>query len=425
MAEAPELHPLDQIAAFDGPTRQKLADYWITSAEEYITTARSSNAQYGSGLKALAALLFQNDDARARALFDAAMAVAPAASSFEVMAEMDVGDGLLMDGLQDLEASSFAPPTNLPTEVEPPKGLPAPANQGKRNSCVAFSLAAIYQALSGDPTDLSEQFLYWACKSKDNIAGDVGTNPALAMQIMQETGICTEAAWPYDDTVRNENPGHGPPPAQAVEEAKLRRITGAKQVPGKDFRQLKASLAAGKGLLIGMPIWEYWTSAWQARGIGRMRRNLPGERKGGGHAMAVLGYRDDPTVPGGGYFVVRNSWGDTWAKDNPDGAGYCHMPYKLIYEQCLVAFEIDGVIKPGGSGPVGGATGAAKATLSKGKRTLGSSAEDDEQGSLYGDLRELQGRLGALMSIHDAVRDEMKEIQKRLNSLINREENNR
>jgi hypothetical protein len=64
--------------------------------------------------------------------------------------------------------------------------------------------------------------------------------------------------------------------------------------------------------------------------------------------------------------------------------------------------------------------------LSKGKRTLGSSAEgDDDTGSLYGDLRELQGRLGALMSIHDAVRDEMKEIQKRLNNLINREEDKR
>jgi hypothetical protein len=270
--------------------------------------------------------------------------------------------------------------------------------------------------------------LYWACKSKDGIAGDVGTNPALAMQIMQETGICTEAAWPYDETVRNDNPGHGPPPDKAVEEAKLRRITGAKQIPGKDFRQIKASLAAGKGVLIGMPIWEFWTSAWQARGLGRLRRNLPGERKGGGHAMAVMGYRDDPTVPGGGYFVVRNSWGDSWAKENPDGAGYCHLPYKLIYEQCLVAFEIDGVVRAAGtSTPVGGAATEGKLVLSKGKRrTLGSSAEGhDDADSLYGDLRELQGRLGALMSIHDAVRDEMKEIQKRLNNLINREEDKR
>lgn len=422
MSDANDLHPLETIAAFDAATRQKLADYWITSAEEYITTARSSNAQYGGGLQALAALLFAGDQARARALFDAAMAVAPEASSFEVMAEMDVGDGLLLDGLKDIEDSSFAPPTNLPSEVAPPTGLPAPANQGKRNTCVAFSLAAIYQALSGDKTDLSEQFLYWACKSKDGIAGDVGTNPAIAMKIMQETGICSEAAWPYDGTVRNDNPGHGPPPPSAQDEAKLRRITGAKQIPGKDFRQIKASLAAGKGVLIGMPIWEYWTSAWQARGIGRMRRNLPGERKGGGHAMAVMGYRDDPSVPGGGYFVVRNSWGDTWAKDNPDGGGYCHMPYKLIYEQALVAFEIDGVVKAGSSAPPNGAP-----IVVKGKRSLGSSAEasDDEAGSLYGDLRELQGRLGALMGIHEAVRDEMREIQKRLNGLVNREEDKR
>ena len=34
----------------------------------------------------------------------------------------------------------------------------------------------------------------------------------------------------------------------------------------------------------------------------------------GGHAMCMVGYQDDADVPGGGYFLVRNSWGTAWAR---------------------------------------------------------------------------------------------------------------
>ena len=42
----------------------------------------------------------------------------------------------------------------------------------------------------------------------------------------------------------------------------------------------------------------------------------------GGHAMLLVGYEDDETVLGGGYFIVRNSWGNGWGED-----GYLKMPY--------------------------------------------------------------------------------------------------
>lgn len=42
----------------------------------------------------------------------------------------------------------------------------------------------------------------------------------------------------------------------------------------------------------------------------------------GGHAMLLVGYEDDDSVLGGGYFIVRNSWGNGWGDD-----GYLKMPY--------------------------------------------------------------------------------------------------
>lgn len=381
-----ELTPLDKVSAIDAATRTKLADFWITSVEEFVSTARASNQQHQSGRKALA-LALGLSEARLNELLEAAMPHLPADVSFSVPVELDVGDGLFLDNFSDLDEAAFSPPVNLPPKVEPLAPLPAPQFQGVRNSCVAFTLAAIYQALSKDPTDLSEQFLYWACKDRDKIPGDVGTDPLVGMRVLQEVGICTEATWPYRPTPRDDaNPGHERPPEPAFVEAQTRRIKAFQQLPGKDFRQIKAALAAGKPVLIGLPIWEHWQGAWQGQSLGKLRSPLPGERRRGGHAMCVLGYRDDPAAPGGGYFIVRNSWGPEWARDNPDGPGYCHVPYKLVFEQGLAAIAAEGVAVA----PPAPARGAARGKA--GRRRLGGSGEDGEVSleEVYAELQELR-----------------------------------
>ena len=50
--------------------------------------------------------------------------------------------------------------------------------------------------------------------------------------------------------------------------------------------------------------------------------------------------------PGGGVFLVRNSWGTGWAKNNPVanhdsvGAGYALVPYAYIAKYCGEAYTI-------------------------------------------------------------------------------------
>ena len=41
--------------------------------------------------------------------------------------------------------------------------------------------------------------------------------------------------------------------------------------------------------------------------------------------MLIVGYHDDLSVAGGGYFVVRNSWHKDWGRE-----GYCKMPYAYL-----------------------------------------------------------------------------------------------
>ncbi|WP_322510435.1 C1 family peptidase [Chloroflexus sp.] len=339
------LTPLTEVAAIDEATRAALAAYWITSVEELVATARSSNAGLGSGLAALAQALGRSED-EVRAMVMAALEVAPDASSFSVDVAMEpVGTGAIFDDLPEVDAAAFSPPVGLPAEVPPLMTLPPPVSQGPRNTCVAFTIAAMVQTLSKDPTDLSEQFIYWISKDRDRIPGDVGTNPLVALRAVAELGVCREETWPYrPEPVDHANPGHERPSETAFREAKQRRIAEVEQLPARDVNQIKAALAAGKPVLIGLMIGEHWTSSGQVRRIGRVRRALPGEQKLGGHAMCALGYRDDPTAPGGGYFIVRNSWGSDWANENPDGPGYCYVPYQLIFDEGLAALVATGVI---------------------------------------------------------------------------------
>ena len=412
------LTPLETLPDFDEALRKRLAEYWITTAEEFSGTYRmSANARAG-----LARALGVPEE-RVRALFNVANSL-PGAASFDAGAELEVGFGLDISGLEDVEESSFDTTdlVNLPENVEPLGPLPPTLNQGTRNTCVTFSLAALYQIASGDPTDLSEQFLYWACKQRDGLAGDSGTRPDVALKALQELGICTEATWPYSPQVNQAQPGHAEPSAAAKKEALLRRISRFTQLPAKSVGQIQVALSKGRGVLIGLNIFDHWTLSGQGTRLGRVRRPLLSEQRKGGHAMAAVGYRTDASSPGGGYFIVRNSWGPAWATENPDGPGYCYVPFRLIAEQSLAAFVIDEVLKPNATAPKPGTTRIVASSLRAGA-ALGSAQEEAESPfARYGDLRELQGRLSALSTTHETLRDEIRAIRKNLSSMISDEE---
>src|SRR5262249_10772479 len=46
-----------------------------------------------------------------------------------------------------------------------------------------------------------------------------------------------------------------------------------------------------------------------------------------GHTVAEVGYRDDPSQPGGGVLIFRNSNGPRWGEN-----GYAYIPYAYIQQ---------------------------------------------------------------------------------------------
>lgn len=51
----------------------------------------------------------------------------------------------------------------------------------------------------------------------------------------------------------------------------------------------------------------------------------------GGHAVAIVGYINDARKPGGGLFIVENSWGTYWGYH-----GYFYMPYAVLANTSVV-----------------------------------------------------------------------------------------
>lgn len=96
-------------------------------------------------------------------------------------------------------------------------------NQGMRGTCVAHAGAACLEAelikkgKAKSSLDLSEQYLYWACKSIDGAANDEGTFIEYAAEVLLNGvakeklagGICTEKEWLYNPLPKTGNESQG------------------------------------------------------------------------------------------------------------------------------------------------------------------------------------------------------------------------
>ena len=212
-------------------------------------------------------------------------------------------------------------------------------DQGSRGTCVSCAATALNEWLArrrAGAVSLSIQHLYWACKERDGHPGQ-GTWLSTAVNVLRDAGQCRAATWPYDPSWRPDNEGQGPPPPQAKQEALFHRAGPFDSVAGSQIVDLKRLLAGGRcsgreipgrPVLFGIPLFPSFKGGETARS-GKILVPLPGQRPLGGHAMVIVGYRDG-SAPGGGYFIVRNSWGLGWGQENTDGAGHGHLPYAYL-----------------------------------------------------------------------------------------------
>ena len=183
-------------------------------------------------------------------------------------------------------------------------------NQGSSYSCWAFAAVGalearcniVYQNPDLD-LDLSEQHLVCGTSS-------LGASITQVFNYIQRIGVVTEAELPYTDP--NPSPNW---PLQSWWEERVLKITGyAPVICTTD--QIKQSLRTYGPLLAAIDSSTdfFWPS-------GGLQITATGGTPAD-HDVVIAGYRDDPAVAGGGYWIVKNSWGPGWG----DG-GYGYIQY--------------------------------------------------------------------------------------------------
>ncbi|MBN8875474.1 MAG: C1 family peptidase [Rhodospirillales bacterium] len=235
----------------------------------------------------------------------------------------------------DQEAGTPCAPGALASEGRIALTLPSwpVKQQGARGTCVAFATTACCEfalAAAGEPApNLSEQFLFWATKTKTADPNhDLDWSwLGYCAQAAEAEGICTEAEFRYDPDKLAQVAGPTPP-AAVIAAARKTRFKTARYVykPKGGAALVLSALKQGVPAAISLPVFKAppphedgttnWTAsrAW-AHGV---VSTPPSDWvRAGGHSVCIVGFEPDPSEPLGGYFVCRNSWGTLFAMEAP------------------------------------------------------------------------------------------------------------
>lgn len=216
----------------------------------------------------------------------------------------------------------------LPKAVDLRPKCPSVYDQGDLGSCTANAgCACRIMLLNDSKVDLSRLFLYYMERAYEgDIKKDDGATLRDTCKSIYKIGVCEEKYMPYDVDKFARRPS-----SRALLNAGKYKISAYKSLGSLD--EIKQNLALRQQpVLLGMDVYESFESEKVAK-TGVM--TLPGkdEKKIGGHAVLVVGYKDSVRTYGfayrkqtnNGYLIVRNSWGSDWGDK-----GNFYMPYGYV-----------------------------------------------------------------------------------------------
>ena len=219
----------------------------------------------------------------------------------------------------------------LPPYVNHAEKMPPGKQQGSRGTCVSFAMTAVheyYERLSARSVDdYSEQFLYHETKKIDGQPDICGTWNVKAAQILGNLGQCREQVWPYNGNPPCNNNGVEPETVKA--DAAGHKLPTVVLTP-RGIDGIKSALFNGSVVAFSIPVYNSWYQSSETARTGRITMRVGDEPMNGGHAMCLIGYQDQAEAPGGGYFILRNSWFGMWGADCPYGSGNGTIPYAYI-----------------------------------------------------------------------------------------------
>lgn len=200
--------------------------------------------------------------------------------------------------------------------------FPPVRSQGAQNSCVGWAVG--YYAMSylqkqeypaWDLRDgrrqTSPSFIY----NQINGGSDGGSTIESALRLLEGSGACDIAEFPYDPADYSSQPG--PVAMEAACQYRISPEWGCffnRYSPSpKDLSLLKQYLAAGHPVVVGIPVYSDFPGTFgnPSAGFYSSKASYSEDEFEGGHALCLAGY-DDAAGGGQGGFLAVNSWGGGW-----------------------------------------------------------------------------------------------------------------
>lgn len=222
----------------------------------------------------------------------------------------------------------FVAPKRLCVEVLPPSvdlrpQFPPCYDQGSWGTCVSNAVAGVIEFLQPATTRWvpSRMFLAWNAVTIHEEDG-VRDFPEVLAPIFTSAGYTAESLWPYDFDHLDKQPN-----AIATMDALKHKIGGYLQIPANDVQSIKAALAQGKPVMIGVQCYSGFEDAITASSgdvptpgwIERLHGCL------GGHGIVLVGYDDAKQK-----FIFRNSWGTRWGNNGFGTLGYDYISNSIL-----------------------------------------------------------------------------------------------
>lgn len=202
----------------------------------------------------------------------------------------------------------------VPLKASVDQWAPPIMDQGQLGACTAHGITGALRLNKiklgvADVPRARLQLYYDERALEKTTKSDAGAEIRDGIKTLAKKGVAAETLWPYDITKFKTKP-----PKNVYTDALKEQALTYESVP-VNATAIKAAIAAGHAVIIGISVFESFESAEVAK-TGVVPMPGHGESLLGGHCLYVTGYGDKT-----GYFTVRNSWGTSWG----DG-GKCYIP---------------------------------------------------------------------------------------------------
>jgi len=227
-------------------------------------------------------------------------------------------------------------------------------NQGNRGTCTVFATTFLieYQkaGMSGEPPGLalSEEYLNWAGNEVNGQPYYDGGKFSKMIGGYQAWGISRFREMPYRKTYNARDPAVPSAAAEASAKAlfpvrypfvTLKVWDDTHGMNNAELNAVIATLRSGRPVATGI-WWLNNFSTVTVHGI-PLIKDYPRSANTGsnppmfdGHSIDLVGFREAPAFPGGGYFIFRNSFGKNWGDR---GYGFVSFQFIRTYANDAIA----------------------------------------------------------------------------------------